>query len=68
MTTMNESQYPAGWDVKRVKEVLDLYENQSEDDAIAEDEAAYETTTHTIMSIPIDLVPQVQNLIADNPG
>lgn len=65
---MNDSQYPAGWDAKRVKEVLDHYENQSEDDAIAEDEAAYEATTHTIMSIPVDLVPQVRTLIADNLG
>jgi hypothetical protein len=65
---MNESQYPAGWDAKRVKEVLDHYENQSEDDAITEDKAAYEATTHTVMCIPIDLVPQVRNLLANNPG
>jgi hypothetical protein len=61
---MPEQKLPAGWDEARVKRVLEHYEQQSEEEAIAEDEDAYEDTTHTIMSIPVDLVPQVQALIA----
>jgi hypothetical protein len=61
---MAEQRFPAGWDEARIKRVLEHYEQQSADEAIAEDEAAYEATTHTNMSIPIDLVPQVQALIA----
>jgi hypothetical protein len=60
---MNESKYPKGWDADRVKAVLQHYESQSDEDAIAEDEAAYDSTTHTLMPIPIDLVPQVRSLI-----
>ena len=30
----------------------------------AEDEAAYESTTHTIMTVPVELVPKVRDLIA----
>jgi hypothetical protein len=35
-----QPQYPKGWDEARVKRVLDHYEAQSEDEAVAEDEAA----------------------------
>jgi hypothetical protein len=31
--------YPAGWNEARIRGVLEYYENQSEDDAVAEDEA-----------------------------
>jgi hypothetical protein len=44
---MKQSKYPAGWDEARVKRVLAHYEQQSDDEAVAEDEAAYESTTHT---------------------
>jgi hypothetical protein len=33
--------FPQGWDEERVRKVLAHYENQSEDEAVAEDEAAY---------------------------
>lgn len=57
---MKQPQYPAGWDEARVKRVLDHYEQQSDDEAVAEDEAAYESTTHTAMEVPVDLVPAVR--------
>jgi hypothetical protein len=39
-------------------------EQQSDDEALAEHEAAYESTTHTVMKVPIDLVPAVRELLA----
>ena len=36
------SKFPKGWDEDRVNRVLDHYENQTEDEAVAEDEAAWE--------------------------
>jgi hypothetical protein len=63
---MTKSEFPAGWDEDRVKRVLDHYENQTEDEAIAEDEAAYESTTHTAVSVPIELLPAVRDLLAGN--
>jgi hypothetical protein len=47
-----------------VKRVLAHYEQQSDEEAVAEDEAAYETTTHTTMEVPVDLVPAVRELLA----
>jgi hypothetical protein len=61
---MKQPKYPAGWDEARVKRVLDHYEQQSDDEAVAEDEAAYESTTHTAMEVPVDLVPAVRELLA----
>lgn len=61
---MTESNFPPGWDEDRVRRVLEHYERQSDDEAVAEDEAAYESTTHTAMEVPVDLVPVVRELIA----
>jgi hypothetical protein len=60
---MTDTKYPAGWDEQRVKRVLAHYEEQTDDQAVAEDEAAYESTTHTTMEVPIDLVPAVRELL-----
>jgi hypothetical protein len=62
--TMRQAKFPAGWDEARVRRVLEHYEQQSEEEAIAEDEAAYESPTHTMMEVPVDLVPAVRELIA----
>jgi hypothetical protein len=59
-----QSKFPTGWDEKRVKRILEHYETQSEDEAVAEDEAAYEDTNQTFMEIPNELIPVVRELIA----
>jgi hypothetical protein len=61
---MSQAKYPPGWDAERVRRVLKHYEAQSDDEAVAEDEAAYDTTTHTAMDIPVELVPAVRELLA----
>jgi len=61
---MKQSKFPPNWDEKRVQEVLAHYESQSDEEAVAEDEAAYEDPSHTFMEIPNDLVSKVRELIA----
>ena len=61
---MRQPEYPPGWNAERVRRVLEHYEAQSDEEAVAEDEAAYEATTHTAMEIPVELVPAVRELIA----
>ena len=61
---MTDSQFPAGWNENRVQRVLDHYEQQADEKAVAEDEAAYESTTHTAMEVPVELVSDVRELIA----
>ena len=43
--------------------VLAHYEGQTEDEALAEDDAAIESS-ETVMNVPRDLVPKVRELIA----
>ena len=58
-----QSNFPKGWDSERVKRVLHHYETQSEDEAVAEDEAAYEDPNQTFIKVPNELVPAVRELI-----
>ena len=57
--------FPPGWDEDRVERLLRHYDSLSEDEAVAEDEAAFENATHTVMEIPKELVPAVRALIAN---
>lgn len=56
--------FPPGWDEHRVQRVLKHYESQSETEAVAADEAAFDSSVETVMSIPKELVPEVRELIA----
>ncbi len=60
---MNRNKFPAGWDEEKVRKVLAHYEEQTEDDALVEDEAGMESS-ETVMNVPHDLVPKVRELIA----
>ena len=55
---------PPGWEEKRVQSVLEQDETQSEEEALAEDEAACEQDGQTTIDIPSELVPMVRELIA----
>lgn len=61
---MREQRFPPGWNEKRVQEVLAHYEQQTEEEAVAEDEAAIENSTETFMEVPHELVPTIRELIA----
>ena len=58
------AKFPPGWDEERVQCVLKHYESQSETEAVAEDEAAFESPVETVMTVPTDLVPEVREIIA----
>lgn len=59
-----KSNFPAGWDEARVQAVLQHYEGQSEDEAVAEDEAAFRARGQTVMIVPKRLVPEITRLIS----
>jgi len=56
-----KNQFPPGWDEARVRDVIEHYETQTEDEAVAEDEAAFADST--MMAVPPPLVPEVRELI-----
>ena len=61
---MKQSKFPIEWNEERVHRVLAHYEKQMEEEAVAEDEVAFEDRTQTVMEIPNELVPVVRELIA----
>ncbi|MEK6411111.1 MAG: hypothetical protein AABN34_29670 [Acidobacteriota bacterium] len=61
---MTQNKYPSGCNERKVRRVLRHYESQTEDEAIAEDEAAFELKDQTAMVVPSKLVPEITKLIA----
>jgi hypothetical protein len=61
---MRQQHYPAGWDEERVRKLLRHYESQTEDEAVAEDEAASHRRGQTVMVVPTQLVSTITKMIA----
>jgi hypothetical protein len=61
---MKEQRFPPGWDEERVRRVLSHYEEQTDEEAAAEDEAALEDPDQTFIKVPNELIPAVRELIA----
>ncbi len=59
------NKYPPGWDAKRVQDIIEHYDSQTEEEELAEYEAAFEDETLTVMLIPNDLVQEVNALLAE---
>lgn len=57
------SELPDGWTESRIRAIIDYYESQTDEEAIAEAEAAYEDEGYSVMLVPCELVPKVQALI-----
>ena len=65
---MRKPRFPEGWDEGRVAELIAHYEGRSDEEAVAEDEAAMSESGRTVMEIPSDLVPAVRDPIANRSG
>ena len=65
---MTEQRYPPGWDADRVKRLIDHYDHLTDEEMIAEDEAATESENVSMIAVPKALVEQVRALIAREVG
>ena len=61
---MRPNRFPPGWNEERVRKVLAHYEQQTDEEAVAEDEAAFEDSTQTVIEVPNELLPAIRELIA----
>jgi hypothetical protein len=61
---MSNKKFPPGWDQARGERLISHYDGMSDDELVAEDEAAQEATGQTVMIVPTHLVPSVRELIA----
>ena len=62
----NVTRFPDGWNEERVQRLLQHYESQTAEEAVAEDEAVWEDTMQTVMKIPKALVPSVRALLSQH--
>jgi len=57
---MTEQRYPRGWDQDRVKRLIAHYNSLSEEEQVAEDEAAVdERAGQTVITVPETLLPTI---------
>ena len=62
---MSEPRFPSGWDADRVKRLIDHYEGLSEEELVAEDEAASGPQVgQAVVTVPEELLPAIRQLIA----
>jgi hypothetical protein len=60
---MINKHFPPGWDEERVRRVLAHYEIQTEDEAVDEDERAFEKG-QTVIEVPAELMPVIREVLA----
>lgn len=61
---MKQNDFPDNWDEERVQSVIAHYKQQTEDGAVAEDEAAFADNLSTVIEVPQELLPTIRELIA----
>ena len=57
MTKKKSQSLPAGWDEERIRKLAEHYDNQTDDEQVAEHEAAFLAEGQTVMVVPTELVP-----------
>lgn len=63
MMPAKRTTFPPGWNEGRAQGVIQHYEQQTEDQAVAEDEAAFRMRGQTVMVVPKRLVLEITRLI-----
>ena len=61
-----KNEFPPGWNEERVQSVIAYYDQQTEDEAVAEAEEALRNESSVLIEVPIALVPAVRELIAQH--
>ncbi|MDJ0682090.1 MAG: hypothetical protein QNJ18_19795 [Xenococcaceae cyanobacterium MO_167.B52] len=64
--TTDKNKFPPGFDEVKIQSIIEHYENQTEEEAVAEDETIMTNEQQTMMQIPNNLVPIIRELIAQN--
>lgn len=64
MTRKKKQKDPAGWNEERVRKLAEHYDHQTEDEQVAEHEAAMQAAGQTVMVVPTELVPEIVKLIS----
>ncbi len=68
MKKPTKQKLPPGWTEARIRKLAEYYDNQSEDEQLAEIEAAWDAVNVTMVAVPTELVPEVLRLLARKRG
>jgi hypothetical protein len=66
--TSKKNKFPKGWNDRKVRALIRHYENQTDAHAAAEDDELFDASKHTVMTIPLKLVPAVRKLLKKKAG
>ncbi len=61
---MKKQKLPKGWTEERIMKIIEHYENQSDDEAIAEDEAGFSREATCLVEVDRSMLPAVRRAIA----
>ena len=62
---MREQRFPAGWDQRRVQDLIAELDARTEEEWIVEDEVAVDLPVgQTIVTVPVELMPAIRQLLA----
>jgi len=61
---MKKNRFPKGWTGEKVRNVISHYERQTEEEALAEDEAVFSDPARTVIEVPRELLPAIREMIA----
>jgi hypothetical protein len=63
---MSDQRFPPGWNEARVKRLIAHYDSLSEEEQVADDEAAVaDQKGQTVITIPDTLLPAIRQMLAD---
>jgi hypothetical protein len=61
---MKKNRFTKGWTDEKVRSVFSHYERQTEEQALAEDEAVSSDPANTVIEVPGELLPAIREIIA----
>ncbi len=65
---MTDSKLPEGWSANMIEDVASHYDEQTEEEAVAEDEAAIRNSKVAYMAVPGNLVDEVRDFLFRKTG
>lgn len=61
---MTGDHFPSGWDREQVHRILEHYETQTDEEAVAEDDPVFGRSDWAVVEVPAELMPVVREIIA----
>ena len=62
--TVRKQRLPKGWTEAQIRKLAEYHDNMTEEEQVAEIEAAFAKKDQTVMVVPTELVPEIRKLIA----